>query len=436
MSTTEQGNSLEDRVFDYFSKEIEEGRFLARPENCRIFKKKGYYSKDREKEIVFDIAIEISFTSAATHSILCLVECKNYTHRVPVDDVEEFYAKTQQITPSNTKAIVASTNSFQDGAFKYAKSKGIGLLRYFEPNSVEWKLHRSHSSASGISSSNASAGLKTQEFVSRYFEFYCYVDGVYTNSIGWFFLCLIRASADLSLRNILRDLEQGFINRKPSVPFLEPNNIAEHCAKLLSSVRYMSGRVPLEKICQELAATSGLQIGYDVLPPGVLGTISFNPARIQIDDVQTKDTGRTRFTIAHEIGHLQLGHGRFLSRDVVRSADIDLEENPAVEIEDMTRMEWQANRFASYLLLPEQDLLWSVRQKATELGISDRGHGLLYLDAQPYNRHAFYAVTGHIMRKYDVSRTVVSIRLKELGLLVEVPNPVKSFATVAAQLFK
>jgi hypothetical protein len=88
------------------------------------------------------------------------------------------------------------------------------------------------------------------------------------------------------------------------------------------------------------------------------------------------------------------------------------------------------------LLLPEQDLLWSVRQKATELGISDRGHGLLYLDAQPYNRHAFYAVTGHIMRKYDVSRTVVSIRLKELGLLVEVPNPVKSFATVAAQLFK
>lgn len=436
MNTTAQGNSLEDQVFDYFSKEIEEGRFLARPENCKLFKKKGYYSKDREREIIFDIAIEISFSGANTHSILCLIECKNYTHRVPVDDLEEFYAKTQQITPSNTKVIVVSTNSFQSGAFQYARSKGIGLLRYFEPNSVEWKLHRSHSNISAIHSSNASYGLNTQEFVSRYFEFYCYADGVYTNSIGWFFLCLIKAGSDLWLRNILQDIEQAFIDRRPSVPFLEPNSIAEHCMKLMASVRHTSGRAPLEKICQELAAASGLQIVYEVLPPGVLGTISFNPARIQIDAVQTKDTGRTRFTIAHEIGHLQLGHGHFLSRDVVRLADIDLERMPVVEIEDMARMEWQANYFASCLLLPQQDLLWTVRQKATELGLSDRGHGLLYLDAQPHNRHAFYAVTGYIMRKYDVSRAVVSIRLKELGLLVEAPNPVKSFATVVAQLFK
>jgi len=159
MDTTAQGNSLEDHAFDYFSKEIEEGRFLARPENCRIFKKKGYYSKDREKEIIFDIAIEIRFIGADTHSILCLIECKNYTHSVPVDDIEEFYAKTQQITPSNTKAIVVSANSFQSGAFKYAKSKGIGLLRYFEPNSVEWKLHRSHSSVSAINSLNARESL-------------------------------------------------------------------------------------------------------------------------------------------------------------------------------------------------------------------------------------------------------------------------------------
>src|SRR5262245_3751014 len=128
MSTTAKGDAFEADVFEAISRMIDENRFFSRPDCCRIFRKKGYYSKDRECEIVFDVAVEIRVPGQDEPSILFLVECKDYRHRVPVDDVEEFYAKVQQVSPAGAKAIMVSPSAFQDGAFKFARSKRIGLV--------------------------------------------------------------------------------------------------------------------------------------------------------------------------------------------------------------------------------------------------------------------------------------------------------------------
>ena len=136
LSTTAKGDRLEDQVFTMFEKQISEGNFISNQDCCKIYKQKGYYSKDREKDIFFDVAIEIAFPGQKNFSILMLIECKNYNHKVPVDDAEEFFAKIQQISGANVKGIIASTNSFQEGTFKYSKSKGIGLARYFDKNSL------------------------------------------------------------------------------------------------------------------------------------------------------------------------------------------------------------------------------------------------------------------------------------------------------------
>lgn len=146
MNTTSKGNKLEDQVYDLFSKLISESGFFAKSDCCQIHRKKGYYSKDRKKEIVFDVSIEISMPGQSSYSVLMLIECKNYDHKVPVDDVEEFYAKSQQISPSNIKAVVVSTNAFQEGAFNFAHSKGMGLLRYYDSGKLDWVLTRSPSS--------------------------------------------------------------------------------------------------------------------------------------------------------------------------------------------------------------------------------------------------------------------------------------------------
>ena len=123
MSTSKTGEELEIAVFELFKSEIDAGRFFAKKKCCRIFRKKAYYSKDRESNIVFDVSIEISLPGAEEYSILVLIECKNYGHAVPVDDIEEFFTKTQQVGAANTKAIAISNNSFQSSTLNFAKSK-------------------------------------------------------------------------------------------------------------------------------------------------------------------------------------------------------------------------------------------------------------------------------------------------------------------------
>jgi len=145
MKTTTKGNKLEEDIFQLMKGEISSGRFIVKNENCKIYLKKGYYSKDRQKNIIFDVSIEVYLPGQSTYSILILIECKNYNHAVPVDDAEEFFAKIQQISGANTKGILASTNSFQEGTLNFSKSKGIGLLRYFNQSDFKWLLTRSPS---------------------------------------------------------------------------------------------------------------------------------------------------------------------------------------------------------------------------------------------------------------------------------------------------
>ncbi|MGA8516482.1 MAG: hypothetical protein WB821_17095, partial [Burkholderiaceae bacterium] len=104
MNTTRIGDALEKRIYDLFCEEIEADRFWAKKSNCKIFLKQGYYSKVRERNITFDVAIEIYLPGATDYSSLVLIECKNYKHAVPVDDAEEFFAKVQQVAAANCKA--------------------------------------------------------------------------------------------------------------------------------------------------------------------------------------------------------------------------------------------------------------------------------------------------------------------------------------------
>ncbi len=97
----------------------------------KCFKHKSYYSRERESNIITDISIEEYINDILF--IIIVIECKAYKGRIPVDDVEEFHAKLQQIGADNTKGIMITRDgAFQSGALKYAKSNGISLLKYDE----------------------------------------------------------------------------------------------------------------------------------------------------------------------------------------------------------------------------------------------------------------------------------------------------------------
>lgn len=59
MNSTTKGNYLEVKIFNLFQQQISQDKFFAKKEFCKIFRKKGYYSKDRESDIIFDVSIEI-----------------------------------------------------------------------------------------------------------------------------------------------------------------------------------------------------------------------------------------------------------------------------------------------------------------------------------------------------------------------------------------
>ena len=106
--------------------------------------KQVYYSKDREDFIKVDISVEkyLGDKELVPPSLIIVLECKDYKGYISVDEIEEFHAKLQQIGANNTKGImVTSSGAFQKSAIKYAKSKGIGLIRIMPDSNVEFVLH-------------------------------------------------------------------------------------------------------------------------------------------------------------------------------------------------------------------------------------------------------------------------------------------------------
>jgi Zn-dependent peptidase ImmA (M78 family) len=151
----------------------------------------------------------------------------------------------------------------------------------------------------------------------------------------------------------------------------------------------------------------------------IFGAIWLDCGRIVIDeslDPEVRPTmeGRYRFTLAHEGG----GHWR-LHRDLVRSdrdQKVFFADVPTLicrSSQDMKRLEWQANFYASCLLMPRRLVLaeWAAWQD--RLG---RAKGRGEVDA--VNDALFECVAGPIARRFGVSRTALRIRLEKLGLLL------------------
>ncbi len=104
--------------------------------SSEVFLHKGYYSRDRKSDIVVDLAIEVMLPGASSWSILWIWECKDHEHPVPVGDVEEFWAKLQQIGGVNVKGGIATTSALQPEALAYARAKGIAVVRIIGRNLI------------------------------------------------------------------------------------------------------------------------------------------------------------------------------------------------------------------------------------------------------------------------------------------------------------
>ncbi|WP_082604353.1 ImmA/IrrE family metallo-endopeptidase [Acidovorax sp. Root217] len=432
MNSTTKGNALENSIFEYFHNLIEIGDFFGGMKFCKIFQKKGYYSRDRETEIIFDVSIEAYLPGSSNYIVLFLIECKNYGHPVPVSDVEEFFTKVQQVGAANSKAILISSNSIQTGGLAFAKSKGMGVARYYDPQTLKWQLDRSSSYSFqekySSNSFNIISALSQESQGSSIFDFHLQTAKRPTNSIAVFFEDLCE---DFNLEGFSEDFWPPIKQQPSLVPFQSKNDLELQAARVLEYIKYEQGCVDLQELICKHPAMTGLQLKHTEIESPVgsgapLGRIEFKPLTIEIFIYPDRNIGRERFTFAHELAHLLLGHGRVMRREYTEEKDFNPPKSLIKEESDIFRMEYQANYFAACLLMPRKSFVEHFMRGLRLLELHNKGFGALYVDTQDCNVQNYLAITGVLMQIYQTSRMAVTIRAKELGLLRDDRNSFSS----------
>jgi len=437
MNTTKKGDLFENRVFDYLKQYVSNGQSFLNPNWCQFFNKKGYYSEDRKSDIKVDISVESYSENADEWSLLLIVECKDLSDPVPVDDVEEFVAKVDQISGKNVKGLFFSTSGYQRSALTYAKSKGIGLIRMLPDDQVEWILRRTP------------APVKAQDR-KRYYQ--KQVDEALTNTsyIGQseFIFGLVNDVKSTSLLEVINALVKDQLaetakqseppelaeqtetaSKSAIVPFIGQEELEQRTEKVR---RYFLGEISnhqeidLEKICDFLAQYHNVtflyeeDLGVDSSGREILGKISTETMTVYISNSLEKNSHRWRYTVAHELGHLIL-HRR-LDLPSIIGTHLETEQNfswysKTRQSDVVKRLEWQANTFASSLLLPREGVFNIVIDSLKKMGVQKFSHGVIFVDEQQCNIQPFLEILSRISNAFNASKTVVEYRLAQLRIL-------------------
>lgn len=135
------------------------------------------------------MSLELWPPQAQNYSALWICEFKNYSHIVPLDDLEEYNARLQQIAGKNIKGVIASSNALQQTALDYARANGIGVIRILPNDQVRWVIDKSiiaDSIEDKMDPREISIGLTSQNHRGNNHNFYAFYDGrVFDNMKGF-----------------------------------------------------------------------------------------------------------------------------------------------------------------------------------------------------------------------------------------------------------
>lgn len=197
------------------------------------------------------------------------------------------------------------------------------------------------------------------------------------------------------------------------IPFLSSEELKKKAKEIYQLRPLQTNDVAGEVLAKNFPM---IEVRYDNLSQGLLGTIDLRNNIITLSEDIMSDTNRVHFTLAHEIGHLVL-HRKFLQKEF--SSVDDYIDISILSDKNIKRMEYQANVFASYLLLPERKFYYEVALLFKEYSITK---GRLYLDHQLCNRRNVSLILQRLSRNFQVSQQAIAIRLKNEKLLIEADN--------------
>ncbi|WP_299660269.1 ImmA/IrrE family metallo-endopeptidase [uncultured Ruegeria sp.] len=410
MSTTEKGNRLEDNLYDYLLDQInrDELVFDAHPPSlCEVHKKKKYYCKEREANVEFDVVVEVRRKTRPEPHLYVVFECKN--HKKPVEDmyVRNFSDQLRSVFGQAVKGIMVTSSRLQSGAESVATNRRLGIVK-FDENGIDVIADRAV--GSWAEKHFIKKQISDNDQRSKSLKFSAIVDGKYFGSFDQMLHSFGVGSTDASAK--ATDTNPNFIK------FLPESEIQSAAHKALSMVDYDDGEVNVEKLCQVL----NLDLSYseravqDEDGNTILGSANFVKRSIEI--YQNDNRNRERFTVAHEIGHFLLLHCEYLRSESIVERDLYIDAGTDEDF-NYERLEYQANLFASLLLLPEVQFRNAVGAQRQTFKTYGRGFGYIFVDDQPCNLAPYNQMLAELSYMFGVSKQAIEIRLKREGLVTD-----------------
>jgi len=388
LNTVKKGDLFEAKAFTLIKKAIEDEKFAFPLRYAKLISKAKYFSNKRKKNIIFDIAIEIWPPGANRFQNVFIIECKSYsTKKVPIGDLTKLSFDVEDVASLNGKAVFITDSEYTETEIQYAENTGMMLIKVSQEDKIDILLHKSNSNRLRISLD--SLENEFENFIKNAF-----------NPIKLTGLKQLTAKQIENEANLILN-ELSF-------------EILDRCCRyeLTDLINFIKEKYYIKTIFRELEMTSG---GIDII-----GHFDNSNNIISIEK-SLIGTDRIGFVLAHELGHAILHSEIKINNEVYNEfndSEYDFMSDKHILSNYKNWIEWQANRFASYILIPEKNLKVHLITIQMQLGISKYGH--IYLDNQPTNLADYQKIMNYLKFQFNTTKTTILYRMQELGLITVV----------------
>jgi len=383
MNTVAKGNKFESIAYDIIINALNKGELGIDPKYARPFRKREYYSEKRKGNIIFDISIEVWPLNATRASLIYYIECKDYNHKIPVDDVVLFNGYINEVSGVNSKGIFIARGGFQSGAYNSAESYGMMLISVEKDNKYDILFY---SRERGLSTNSINNSQHEDTF-------------------------LIKLSQIFTKYRIERSLKKL---SKSDITILAEQEILSYKANFFDGNIHSFNFLKLKKYIEEIR-----KITVHEVPSNSIGNTwdLYNLKENTVFINKELNAEKKLFVLAHELGHIILHRNVLITRDEYENftdSEYNFRTSKYTLENPKNWIEWQANYFAASLLMHKIQIenVQYFHQKRTYGRYSS-----LYLDDQHINIKSFNETLKKMAYLLGVSKTSLMYRLNELSMI-------------------
>lgn len=179
--------------------------------------------------------------------------------------------------------------------------------------------------------------------------------------------------------------------------------------------------VPIEAFMEYMSRTYGLQFDVGIefaKDKSHLNGYFDRKSNTVYVNPETRETGHFAFVCMHEIAHFLLHQHLNISQEKYDEQP-DSSYDPIIGKHRLEKekhwIEWQANYFASSLLMPLRSLLWQLIEWQIDMGISKRGY--IWVDKQPCNILDYKKALTILAYKFETTRGILENRMADHKLI-------------------